>query len=619
MLARSRSDFVAKRAALTAPTSFIPRLLLCSGLPQASLLFMIDRLGKLGERAENLDKLYTKLLVPSATSEWDIGRVGKKKEVSRKLLGRLSAYARMYKISESRSEEGISTTFLGWLSRSNQNLEKPRRQRAKEGKPTPGIFAKTFDSLKILEAVTAEPIGKLEESEDLKGDVSDMSDFLKCHDRSAVYDVSVNNIEEVSTFFVQAIKEEQLESLEVWLQNHFGGTIVQINRHLGTGSSFSYSSTGLPIACLLLNLFSNLERKSENLGATLVKWVPVLSAQAGCPELWTFLLTDGQKPGFLWSNLISRCAQTWSRGHAIAFRDWILSHEDLSALDLAKVIRFFMQSTSWSNVHSESLANASSGKLGDEWRYAEQSVKKVLDFSIAALVLGSESGQRELLSVSRNDLPEALVLLLLLCRFGRKHAQLVSQTLVERLSRENGKVREILLASVLRVYAYFPHFLNLGVATLRTALKEAVDKFAGEWLSWRSPMDDMFEDHMLSLSIHHYQQNQQPQTGPTGYAVPALLDDAKKHPLLILRKLGRMEELLEEDATSSGCLANFQSLEGENRGVIVGRSLAAPMPAKVGGNAFHVTVQHWGYSFTEQLWISILEIVTSGKRNRCLV
>jgi len=594
MLARSRSDFIAKRAALTAPTSFLPRLLLCSGLPQASLLSMIDRLGKLGDTNENLDKIYNKLLIPSATSEWDIGRLGKKKEVSRKLLGRLSAYARMYTLSELKGEERISTTFLRWLSRSNQEAEKPRRQKPKEGKPGPASLGKIHGYATILHTVTAEPIEKLDGSDnELTGDTSEMTEFLMRQDCSARYIFSGKKVEDVAVFFSDTIRDEQVWALEVWLEDHLDGSPVA-----GDNAALAPSFTGLDIACLLLKLFSDLERKSESLGAALVKWVPLLAVDAGSPELWTFLLTKGQKPQFLWSNLMSRCTQLWSRGHTASCRDWILAQDDFTSLDLGKVVRFLVQSVQCFNIHTERFVDTSSAKLGG---YTEQSVRKVIDISIMGLTSGSEHEESFIQSTSRNHPPEALVLLLLLSRMGRKHTQIVSQTLVDNLDRAiDEKVRGILLASILRVYACFPQHMNLGVAMLRSALKEAVEKFASEWLSWRSPMDDVFENLMMLLV----------QSGVPGLVVPALVDDAKKHPLLILRKLGRMEELLEQDATAHSAFLG----DSERRGVISGRSLIDPVIARVDATtSLKVTVRHWGYNYTESIWISFLDIVTSGK------
>ena len=73
---------------------------------------MVDRLGRLGESSNDRDSTYVKLLAPPASSEWNIGRVGLKKENPRKLLGRLSAYMRLNKVTLSEGISAVSTFFL---------------------------------------------------------------------------------------------------------------------------------------------------------------------------------------------------------------------------------------------------------------------------------------------------------------------------------------------------------------------------------------------------------------------------------------------------------------------------------------------------------------------------
>jgi hypothetical protein len=71
MVAKAQSDSIARRAAL--PTESLPRLLLCSGLRRASLLIMIDRLGRLGDADTQKGAADLRVLDPSASSEWSIG------------------------------------------------------------------------------------------------------------------------------------------------------------------------------------------------------------------------------------------------------------------------------------------------------------------------------------------------------------------------------------------------------------------------------------------------------------------------------------------------------------------------------------------------------------------
>lgn len=189
MLARSRSDIIAKRAALTAPNGFLPRLLLCSGLPKASLVSMVDRLGKMGDNADDIDKAFTQLLVPSATSEWDIGRLGRRKEVARKLLGRLSAYARMHDLSKLGTESLVSFTFVEWLAETCQKAEKPRRGKIKKEKSP---LTHLFSSISAVEGILSGIPDNLIDSKrdpilELSGNASDMAEFVPCQKNELIY------------------------------------------------------------------------------------------------------------------------------------------------------------------------------------------------------------------------------------------------------------------------------------------------------------------------------------------------------------------------------------------------------------------------------------------------
>ena len=139
MLCKARNDLIGKRAALSAPEEFLGRLLLSSGLPRISLLAMIDRISKLGGTLSDLDSAYRSLLLPSASSEWDIGRVGTSHDIARRLLGRLSAYLRSGTL-----DEKSSRSFVQWLLKechsgaSSQSASPKQRPSKKEkiGKST---------------------------------------------------------------------------------------------------------------------------------------------------------------------------------------------------------------------------------------------------------------------------------------------------------------------------------------------------------------------------------------------------------------------------------------------------------------------------------------------------
>jgi hypothetical protein len=111
-------------------------------------------------------------------------------------------------------------------------------------------------------------------------------------------------------------------------------------------------------------------------------------------------------------------------------------------------------------------------------------------------------------------------------------------------------------------------------------------------------LDDEFQDVINSLIGN----------GAPPRMVQALAEGSKKHPLLLLRKLGTIEEALEADATVCEL-----SVANEKRGVLYGQSLSGPIAAKVEGRLIKVTVKHWGFNFTENIWISFLDIISLGE------
>ncbi|KAG7347840.1 DUF3677 domain containing protein [Nitzschia inconspicua] len=598
MLAKSRSDTIAKRAALSAPTVFLPRLLLCSGLPRASLLTMVDRLGKLGEKATDIEKEFNQLLVPSATSEWDIARLGNRREMHRRLHGRISAYLRKYNFVVAESTESISFVFYQWLSKSCEQVKKSVKPKTKKPKVSTAPLLENIKSVPGLLSLLPQTLLHTVKNEVpmvLDGDTSGMTAFLASKSADNVeFPERLDDIDAIKTFLKHVFEETKPTLLDDWLTLNFG-SFTAVRKRNKRRQKLCYSPQPKleqsELAALLLECYSQLEQKVEEIASTVVSWVPRLSFASGTPRLWILLFSQGQKPSFLWNNLLSRCLQAWDHNHITSCRAWLFSAGKDVSLDLAKVVRFLVGASSFCGVHFESFVDSPVSPADSAWARCEETVSIATHFSIECLV-GSNSDQR---LRSRNDLPDCLVLLVLIARVGRKQLHFISEALVKRLPDQSNVAQKSLLLALLRLYAYFPFSMNLGVAAHRSNLTKAVELCADDWLCWRSPFDDSLQD-MLGCAFSH---NIMEQSGRS------LVDTAKKHPLLLLRKIDRITIALETDAMASEKASN------EKVGFISSCALEGPIEARVNDITMLVQVKHWGYNYTEPSWFLILDVISA--------
>ena len=598
MLAKSRSDFIAKRAALTAPAFFLPRLLLCSGLPRASLLNMIDRLGKLGENTADIDKTFNQLLVPSALSEWDIGRLGHRREISRKLFGRLSAYSRMYNLIALDSGDQVSFKFVEWLSETCISLRKSTKTKSKKSKLVPtAIFSSVESAKSLFNALPTNITDNMNETAvtQMDADASDMTDFLQFKEKDAISPpCKLDMASTVDNFLTQIFEENNPVLLDEWLESNFSQKPMRTNRkRKRKKEEYSPKISNAELSFLLLQQYILLDQKVEGLASALVKWIPNLSASNGSPKFWKALFADGQKPFFLWENLLSRCFQTWDHRHMARCRMWLLTEGGKKKLDLPKVVRFLVVASSFSTIHIESFGNLPVATEDSAWARTEDDVRSVTKFALDCL-LASDYGQR---LRSRSDPPECLVLLLLIARFGRNQVQFISGAIMKRIKNDDMETKCWLLLSLLRIYAYYPFSINLGDPILRSNLKEAVVMSADDWKLWRSPLDDSIEDLFDSVFS----------TISSARSIQSLVDISKKHPLLLLRKLNNMNIALEKDSTVVDNKIAFY----DKAGTITGENLGGSLQANVEGQIIKLKVMHWGLRYTEYFWSAILDIISS--------
>eukprot|EP00521_Asterionellopsis_glacialis_P018192 CAMPEP_0195299240 /NCGR_PEP_ID=MMETSP0707-20130614/25137_1 /TAXON_ID=33640 /ORGANISM="Asterionellopsis glacialis, Strain CCMP134" /LENGTH=758 /DNA_ID=CAMNT_0040361581 /DNA_START=92 /DNA_END=2368 /DNA_ORIENTATION=- len=616
MLAKSRSDFLARRAALTAPTIILPRLLLCSGLPRSSLLTMIDRLGKLGDHAPDQSKVFNQLLMPSATTDWGIGHLGNRRELARKLLGRLSAYLRVKQdILKGEDAENMSMTFLQWLSRECHSQDRTRKSRQKKG-------LKVNSSKHLLNVSAASSIlSKFEIGNDGQNAAVTQMTLPLENDEPAVFakdqvqrrDKDTKNgigkaDEDIESLIERYCETSAFLLLEGWLQNLFDDiTSKQPERpsaKVVCAPSNVHFTKFVNVSVHLLEAHLKRPVQHDYMTRIVLKWVPVLTESNGSSTLWGVLfdsLWDKCPSQDVWDQLLSRCLQYWRQSHISSCHAWILT-EGLEDSDLCptRLVRFLAMTSAHHSVHIRPLTPA--------FEFEKYTLSKEGGSVSAGVSLAIEcmkqKGDLEIDSTvdARNDFPNWLVLILLLARRGKNEMERVIEIILKSVPEEKGGTRRLMSSTLLRLYAYYPLSVKLGNAKLRSLLVEATETLAVDWIDWRTPLDEQVSDMLNTLKVNPHQR-----------LVQALGELSKGHPLLVLRKLPMLVDILEEDATyvspSSNGISQQDTSTTTRRGRVQAEDLVGAAIAKLNGCIVKVVVRHWGYSFSEPLWVSITEIL----------
>lgn len=583
MLAKSKSDYIARRAALSAPSKFLPRLLLCSGLPKSSLLTMIDRIGKLGEKSESPEKVYRELLMPSATLAWGFGQIGTRREIARKLVGRLSAYISMGGDSVEKLSDDISFTFIAWLSEECQPPEKPRKGRPLKKAIKAGLASNIAAKLVDAESL----LSKITDTDDLpKGSLpgysSSSSKFFKPMELASQPASATITESGLKDFVMACCAKSDSDTLEIWIK----ATFFEEQRRplIPGGKPESHEQIkGADVALLLLNSCVTSETNSE-WNRAVERWTPLLSRAEESPKLWLALFSM-QESEVNTDCITTGCCESWCPSTSIACRDWILSkREAWGSLDLQRVVSFILQTSGQRATHTPSFQRSTVCQWFEK--------KETVDGLVAlAFECAKQAGQ---VIAQRNDIAGWLHLLLLIAQSGKREANhMVGSILTKVDEAKHDGLRMLMAEAVLRVYAYFPFNVSLGNPKLRTLLVDACKKT--DWRSWRTPLDDTLNDMLGGLKL-----------SPNQRLVHGLVEISKTHPLILLRKLVDMADILENDALAGNRRWSRVRVQGEN--------LQGPGVAVFNGVELKVHIRHWGYSYTDPLWISFIDILLSVPR-----
>lgn len=572
MLCKARNDGIGKRAALCAPEEFLGRLLLSSGLPRISLLAMVDRISLLGKESADIDSAYRNLLVPSASSEWDIGRVGSPEDVGRRLLGRLSAYLRAGTL-----DKASSGSFFQWLLKECRVASSPKPLPTKK---TKGHKSKQTVTLPNVSSILSHLNGPLTEdkTESLGPavDVSDLDDFMSSRERT-IAPFGGDVLGEISDSFMR----EDPRKLNDALENYFDFLDETKSNNLAPSA----------LAIHLAKQTESLGSKSRWAVTAILKWLPRLSRDITTPDLWMIIFSGKQDDllSLFLDELALLCIQEWSQTHIEACSKWIASQDEnqMKELSARRVADFLVKTSILAPPEAEVRSDTQLVNTNPEWGTSETHAASLIRVCLQAAM---ESGEKEDSFNVHSPLPSWLSLLESLGSRGKKQLIYLTDTILRTQQEQPGSSCAILLdRALLHLYLLQPSWMNLGSSPVRTALLRTSVTHAGIWRQWRSSLDDLLNEGISNLASD-------PRASRT------LAEYARKHPLLILRKIPDFISMLEEDAIAK------DSTGADSRGVVHGKSLSDPAEASYHGRSVKVHIKHWGYSFTEPLWNIVLDI-----------
>lgn len=587
MLAKSRCDYIARRAALSAPTKFLPRLLLCSGLPKSSLLTMIDRLGKLGEKSQNEHKVYRELLMPSAAASWGFGQLGSRREIARKLLGRLSAYISMADETVEKLSEEYSLTFISWLSEESQPSEKQRK-----GRPLKKAIKAGFTSEVASRLMEAEKV--LEKVDDIVAPMG--SDILlppenvslvtfKKIPYSTIIDIPQVSRENLKDFIEGCCSRNDSDTIEEWIRKTFFSKPYQarMEQHEELTSNIDQHT----VATVLLETSITATDTNSEWNRAVERWTPVLSSTHGNPKLWKIIFSYKEDCDLDTHCIISACCLSWCPFNVARCRDWLLSAiNDLTSYDLQGIVNFLLQTSGQQSSHAPYLQQE---RISASSLF--QTKESVGNLVTIAFECAKQAGQ---VINQRNDVAAWLHLLLLVAQTGKRQANHMISILLSKVEEaKHDGLRMLMGEAILRIYSYYPWNVNLGNPDLRKLLVDS--SISIDWREWRSPLDDHLNNMFRGLK-----------QSPNQRLVQGLIDLSKGHPLILLRKLELMTDILNDDAAAD--------TRGSSRSRINAENIGGQIFANYNDSQVKVNVCHWGYRYTDPLWTSFIDILLSVPR-----
>ncbi len=568
LLATSNSDIIAKQAALSVPDIFLPRLLLCCGLPKTSLVTMLERLSKLGASTPNPAKLYNDLICTSAVSEWGLQK-GNRMTIKKRLHGRIASYLRIFRSAVAdNAQDDLNTiencAFVTWLA-SEVSVSNSKKSDS---------TTRCDEITNILES-SAPPSFDEGSFVDLEED-----EMALCIDEQIVIDAA--DSKDLERYPADGILTEDFINSSVVAGQYkvLHDSLEQFKRDAIPREK------GVDVSVLVRALLNSYASSNcdPSLGRIVLKFMPQLSQFCCDDNVWhTIFISMVEKPideQYLLS-LISGCVIHWSDEVIAACQKWILTQNDLkNSLSLRLFLRFLVASSEQESIHcvgSNDNCVASFVCIQSKAN-AESTMKIVLQY--LEMTNDKLSGTS---SLQRNNLPDWS---LLSCIIAKSHHQCIVAMIIGSID-SNSFSAPSMYSVLLRLYLMSPTTSRWNDSKVRIHLKNAANHHTKKSLQWRCPLDRQVVEMLRNLG-----------TSPHTRLLQHTTDVSNGHALIVIRHIHVLHERLVVDGLGQDC-------------TMAGRVGTRPpaVIAQIDDRLVKVSISRWGFRYNEIIWSAVLDFM----------
>jgi hypothetical protein len=185
-----------------------------------------------------------------------------------------------------------------------------------------------------------------------------------------------------------------------------------------------------------------------------------------------------------------------------------------------------------------------------------------------------------------------VLLLLMLGGYDKECLLIVSKLVIDYKSPSICWNKNVLPGLLLHLYAMNPEKMDLEISVINDHLIGAMAELHQFWKIFSTPIDDQIRFAIKLMDMQTLQVQQQ-----------IVMDFVKRSPVVAIKNIPDLIDVLNRDATAR------PKQESENgRQFVRYPSLYAFIPES-SGTPSNVSILHWGTSFSEPLWIAILDIL----------